>query len=100
MDQLSRSPDSRRSGRYVWLDHDRQAPTVFRLTSDYWSSRGRAMAWSAAYSLQFEIDLLSEVLIGNVGLEARNDGMGRSCRDATRPIRADYGGRRTRPLCD
>lgn len=33
----------------------------------YWRSRLRSMAWSAAYSAQFEIGPISEATIGNVG---------------------------------
>jgi len=34
---------------------------------EYWKSRMRAMAWAAAYSVQFELGPLSEASIGNVG---------------------------------
>lgn len=34
---------------------------------EYWKSRFRAMAWSAAYSTQFELGPISEASIGNVG---------------------------------
>jgi hypothetical protein len=34
---------------------------------EYWRSRIRAMAWSAAYSVQFELGPVSEATIGNVG---------------------------------
>ena len=34
----------------------------------YWQSRLKAMAWSAAYSAQFEIGPISEASIGNVGI--------------------------------
>lgn len=33
----------------------------------YWQSRLKGLAWSAAYSLQYEIGPLSEASIGNVG---------------------------------
>ena len=36
-------------------------------SSAYWKSRLKAMAWTAAYSTQFEIGLISEASIGNVG---------------------------------
>jgi hypothetical protein len=40
----------------------------FDLSSkQYWKSRLKAMAWSAAYSTQFEIGPVSEASIGNVG---------------------------------
>lgn len=53
---------------YLWLDHDPKAPVTLSMTKSYWASRGRATAWSAAYSLQFEIGPLSEASIGNVGM--------------------------------
>lgn len=59
---------------YLWLDHDPRAPTDINLGSGYWSSRGRAMAWSAVYSLQFEIGPLSEASIGNVGMRPETTG--------------------------
>jgi hypothetical protein len=59
---------------YIWLDHDPGAPADLRLDGRYWSSRGRAMAWSAAYSLQFEIGPLSEASIGNVGMRPETTG--------------------------
>ncbi len=34
---------------------------------EYWKSRMRALAWSAAYSVQFELGPISEASIGNVG---------------------------------
>ncbi len=37
-------------------------------SSAYWRSRLKAMAWTAAYSTQFEIGPISEASIGNVGL--------------------------------
>src|SRR5205085_7772478 len=40
----------------------------------YWASRGRAAAWAAGYSLQFEFGPLSEASIGNVGLRAETTG--------------------------
>jgi len=36
-------------------------------SKQYWKSRLKAMAWSAAYSTQFEIGPISEASIGNVG---------------------------------
>jgi len=40
----------------------------FGLSSkQYWKSRLKALAWSAAYSTQFEIGPISEASIGNVG---------------------------------
>ena len=59
---------------YVWLDHEPDAPVDLGLDGRYWSSRGRALAWSAVYSLQFEIGPLSEASIGNVGLRPETTG--------------------------
>jgi hypothetical protein len=60
---------------FVWLDHEDGAhdPTL-GFSNEYWASRGRAVAWAAGYSLQFEIGLLSEASIGNVGLRPETTG--------------------------
>jgi hypothetical protein len=59
---------------YIWLDHERRAPTDISLSRRYWASRGRATAWAAAYSLQFEIGPLSEASLGNVGMRPETTG--------------------------
>jgi hypothetical protein len=59
---------------YIWLDHEPHAPTTIALDSRYWASRARAMAWSAGYSLQFEIGPLSEASLGNVGMRRETTG--------------------------
>lgn len=59
---------------YIWVDHEPRAPQEFSLQPEYWSSRGRATAWAAAYSLQFEFGPLSEASIGNVGLRPGTSG--------------------------
>ena len=59
---------------YIWLDHEPKAPADFSLSPRYWASRGRATAWAAAYSLQFELGPLSEASIGNVGMRAETTG--------------------------
>lgn len=43
----------------------------FGNSADYWKSRLKAMAWSAAWSTQFEIGPLSQASIGNVGLSGK-----------------------------
>ncbi|MEJ7846850.1 MAG: hypothetical protein WKF92_02045 [Pyrinomonadaceae bacterium] len=43
----------------------------FGPSADYWRSRMKAMAWSAAWSTQFEIGPLSQASIGNVGLHGK-----------------------------
>lgn len=59
---------------YLWLDHEPGAPVNISLDRAYWASRGRATAWSAAYSLQFELGPLSEASIGNVGMRPETTG--------------------------
>lgn len=59
---------------YIWLDHEPGAPKTLTLDSRYWASRARATAWSAGYSLQFEIGPLSEAAIGNVGMRPETTG--------------------------
>ena len=59
---------------YIWLDHEPRASGEFGLNGRYWSSRGRATAWSAVYSLQFEIGPISEASIGNVGMRPETTG--------------------------
>ncbi len=60
---------------FIWIEHD---PTSrreeFGLNHHYWSTRWRAVAWSAGYSLQFEIGPASEASIGNVGLRPETTG--------------------------
>jgi hypothetical protein len=60
---------------FIWLDHEDGAhdPDI-GFSQQYWASRGRAMAWAAGYSLQFEFGLLSEASIGNVGLRPNTTG--------------------------
>ncbi len=43
----------------------------FGTSGDYWRSRMKAMAWSAAWSTQFEIGPISQASIGNVGLKGK-----------------------------
>ncbi len=59
---------------YVWLDHDRRPQGDIGLSRSYWSSRARALAWAAGYSLQFELGPLSEASIGNVGMRSETTG--------------------------
>lgn len=62
------------SAGYVWLDHERGAPTEFSPDRHYWATRGRAGLWASVYSLQFEIGPLSEASIGNVGMRPETTG--------------------------
>lgn len=60
---------------FIWLDHEDGAhdPSI-GFSRDYWSSRGRALAWAAGYSFQFEFGPMSEASIGNVGLRENTTG--------------------------
>ena len=59
---------------YIWLDHERGAPSEISLSGHYWASRARATAWAAGYSLQFEVGPFSEASIGNVGMNPATTG--------------------------
>ena len=60
---------------FIWLDHeDGSHDPRLGFSRDYWASRGRATAWAAAYSLQFEFGLLSEASLGNVGMQPNTTG--------------------------
>jgi hypothetical protein len=58
----------------IWLDHGPDRDVALGLDKGYWASRGRAAAFSALYSLQFEIGPLSEASIGNVGMDRGTTG--------------------------
>src|SRR3954463_11281403 len=60
---------------YIWLEHDpKSTRDEFGRSIAYWSSRWRSVAWSAAYSVQFEVGPLSEASIGNVGMNPDTTG--------------------------
>jgi len=60
---------------YIYVQNDPRAKgQVFGRSPGYWKSRLRAMAFSAAYSVQFELGPISESTIGNVGLDGRGHG--------------------------
>ncbi|HKS40724.1 MAG TPA: hypothetical protein VJX74_08900 [Blastocatellia bacterium] len=60
---------------YIQIQNDPKAmKLVIGRSKEYWNSRLKAMAWSAAYSTQFEIGLLSEATIGNVGKKSGTSG--------------------------
>jgi len=48
----------------------------FENSARYWKSRLKAMAWSAAYSTQFELGPVSEASLGNLGSRAVPGTMG------------------------
>jgi hypothetical protein len=56
------------AGYFQVFNDPRGRDLVFDGRSEvYWKSRLKALAWSAAYSTQFEIGPISEASIGNVG---------------------------------
>lgn len=60
---------------FIWLDHEDGAhDPKLGFSREYWASRGRATAWAAAYSVQFEFGPFSEASIGNVGLRPGTTG--------------------------
>lgn len=62
-------PSQGATSGWVWIHNDPGAEQQkLGRSKKYWSSRARALAWSAAYSTQFEIGPYSEASIGNVGL--------------------------------
>ena len=63
------------TGRIFVNNSDKSKKLVFSSSKDYWTSRMKAMAWSAVWSTQFELGPISEATIGNVGV---HDNYGRS----------------------
>jgi hypothetical protein len=62
---------------FIYVQNDpRGKGQVFGASPGYWKSRLRALAFSAAYSVQFELGPISESSVGNVGLDGK--AMGRS----------------------
>lgn len=59
----------------LWTLHDPVARDAeFGLDPDYWATRWRPLTWSALYSVQFEVGLISEASIGNVGMRPNTIG--------------------------
>jgi len=58
----------------IWLDHGPHRDSRPSEGRPYWTSRARATAFSAVYSLQFEIGPFSEASIGNVGMRPETTG--------------------------
>lgn len=52
---------------YIQIQNDPQGKRLEFNDRGYWWSRSKAMMWSAAYSVQFELGPISEASIGNVG---------------------------------
>lgn len=62
---------------YVFTNNHRTGKkAVFGMNRDYWITRTKAMAYSAAYSAQFELGPLSEASLGNVGSRSVRGTMG------------------------
>ncbi|MDQ3320848.1 MAG: hypothetical protein M3525_00100 [Acidobacteriota bacterium] len=57
---------------FIYVQNDPKAlKQQFGASGDYWRSRMKAMAWTAAWSTQFEIGPISQASIGNVGLKGK-----------------------------
>jgi hypothetical protein len=62
------------TGRIFVNNSDLASTQVFGKSKRYWKSRFKALAWSTAWSVQFELGVLSEANIGNVGLKPKPSG--------------------------
>jgi hypothetical protein len=62
------------TGRIFVANSDRSRSLTFGRSKEYWNSRLKALAWSAAWSTQFELGPVSEANIGNVGLHPDRGG--------------------------
>lgn len=51
-----------------WIAHPIQGATAYHLARANSASRSQSFWWGVAYSTQFEVGILSEAMIGNVGL--------------------------------
>ena len=57
---------------FIYVQNSPRATRAkFGRSPDYWKSRLKAMAWTAAWSTQFEIGPISQASIGNVGLSGK-----------------------------
>jgi hypothetical protein len=57
---------------FVWVQNDPKGKAAtFGRSKAYWQSRAKALAWSAAWSTQFELGPVSQASIGNVGLHGK-----------------------------
>ena len=63
------------TGRIFINNSEKSRKLTYSMSKDYWTSRMKAMAWSAVWSTQFELGPVSEATIGNVGV---HDFTGRS----------------------
>lgn len=62
------------TGRIFVANSDRASKQTFGKSKQYWESRLKALAWSTAWSAQFELGPVSEASIGNVGLRPKPSG--------------------------
>lgn len=57
---------------FIWVQNDPKGKAApFGRSKVYWRSRAKALAWSAAWSTQFELGPVSQASIGNVGLHGK-----------------------------
>jgi hypothetical protein len=57
---------------FIWVQNDPKGKAApFGRSKAYWQSRAKALAWSAAWSTQFELGPVSQASIGNVGLHGK-----------------------------
>ena len=57
---------------FIQIQNDPKGRSLrFNESSAYWNSRLKALAWSAAWSTQFEIGPVSQASIGNVGVHGK-----------------------------
>lgn len=57
---------------FIYVQNDPKAITQkFGTSGAYWRSRLKALAWTTAWSTQFEIGPISQASIGNVGLKGK-----------------------------
>jgi len=60
---------------FIWVEHSPESrQQQFALSADYFRSRWAPVIASAVYSIQFEIGLISEASIGNVGMRPETTG--------------------------
>ena len=59
---------------FIWVAHTPARGLSLSSDGAYWHSRLAATAWSAIYSLQFEVGPFSEASIGNVGMNRNTTG--------------------------
>jgi hypothetical protein len=59
---------------FIWLYNSQEAEIPVSMSRTYLTSRLRATAWAAGYSVQFEVGPVSEASIGNVGMNPKTAG--------------------------